>query len=194
MEGTLLVCGIKARILFDPGSTHSFLSPKFSKLIDVPARELEFILTVTTSVGKQIVCNTFYPSCAIKLGEVVLPANLILLEMCDFDIILGMDWLVRYHATMDCFHKTITFKLGETPARVMFQGERRNPHARLISALKADWLLKSGLKLIWRLSRKINGPKGWRRSPLFVNSWIFSKKRFQDCHLLEKLTSLLSYY
>ena len=87
--------------------------------IDVPARELEFILTVTTPVGKQVVCSTFYTSCAIKI-EVVLPANFILLEMYDFDIILGLDWLAWYHATIDCFHKTLTFKLEETPAGVMF--------------------------------------------------------------------------
>ena len=102
VEGTILVCEIKARILFDPGSTHSFPSPKFSKLIDVPVKDLDYILTVATLVGKQVVCRTFYPSCAIKIGEVVLPANLILLEMYDFDVILRMDWLAGYHATMDC--------------------------------------------------------------------------------------------
>ena len=52
VEGTLLVCVIEAKILFDPSSTHSFMSPNFFKLIDMPARELEFILTVSTPVGK----------------------------------------------------------------------------------------------------------------------------------------------
>ena len=66
VECTLLVCGIEAKILFDPGSTHSFLSPNFSKLIDMPARELEFVLTVSTLVGKQVVCSTFYPSCSVR--------------------------------------------------------------------------------------------------------------------------------
>ena len=55
VESTLLICGIEAKILFDPRSTHSFLSPKFSKLIYVPGRELEFVLTVSTLVGKQVV-------------------------------------------------------------------------------------------------------------------------------------------
>ena len=51
VEGTLFVCGVEAKTLFDPGSTHSFLSPMFAKLINVPVSELEFILTVTTPVG-----------------------------------------------------------------------------------------------------------------------------------------------
>ena len=32
-------------------------------------------------------------------------ANFVLLDIQDFDVILGMDWLSRHHATMDCFMK-----------------------------------------------------------------------------------------
>ena len=176
VEGTLLVCGIEDMILFDPISRHSFLSPKFSKLIDVLARELEFILTVTTPVGKQVVCKTFYSSCAIKIGGVVLPANLNLLEMHDFDIILRLDWLARYHATMDCFHKTLTFKQEETPVGLMFQGERKNHCAGLISALKADRLLKSGC-VAYLVFITEDKRSQWGRSLLLVNFQMFFQKR-----------------
>ena len=74
----------------------------------------------------------------------MLPANLILLETFDFDVILGMDWLAGYNATMEYFHKTLTSKLDETPAGVLFQGERSNSCPRFISALKADRLVRSG--------------------------------------------------
>ena len=36
-------------------------------------------------------------------------ANLVLLDIQDFDVILGMDWLSRHHATMDCFRKEVKF-------------------------------------------------------------------------------------
>ena len=78
VEGTLFVCGIEAKKLFDPGSMHFFLSPMFAKMIDVPASELEFILTVTTLVGKQVVYSTYYPSCTVKIGDVTFSADLIL--------------------------------------------------------------------------------------------------------------------
>lgn len=45
---------------------------------------------------------------------------------------------------MDCFNKNITFKLEETPAGVIFQGDRGNTHVGYISALKANRLLISG--------------------------------------------------
>lgn len=34
-------------------------------------------------------------------------ANLILLEMADFDVILGMDWLASCHAMVDCHEKVV---------------------------------------------------------------------------------------
>jgi hypothetical protein len=38
-----------------------------------------------------------------------LPANLAVFQMLGFDIILGMDWLSRYYASIDCRKKKIVF-------------------------------------------------------------------------------------
>lgn len=78
------------------------------------------------------------------VGKVNLPANLILLDMHDFNISLGIDWLAGHHATMECFTKVITFKLDVALMEVKFQGELKNPQEKLISALKASKLLRSG--------------------------------------------------
>ena len=55
----------------------------------------------------------------MNLGPAILSVNLIVLDVHDFDIILGMDWLEAYHATMDCFAKTIIFRLKGTQADLM---------------------------------------------------------------------------
>ena len=39
----------------------------------------------------------------------MLKANLIPLEMYDFDVILGMDWLFTHRVSMDCFTKKVVF-------------------------------------------------------------------------------------
>ena len=56
------------------------------------------------------------------VGEVNMPADPIVLDMHDFDIILGMDWLAGHHAIMECFTKVITFKLDTAPMEVRLQG------------------------------------------------------------------------
>ena len=42
-------------------------------------------------------------------------SDLILLDIHDFDVILGMDWLSRHHATVDCYRKEVRFcRPGQT--------------------------------------------------------------------------------
>ena len=50
--------------------------------------------------------------------------DLILLDIHDFDVILGMNWLSRHHATVDCYRKEVRFcKPGET--EVVFYALRK---------------------------------------------------------------------
>ena len=56
--------------------------------------------------------------------RVVLKANLIPLEMIDFDVILGMNWLSSHRASMDCFTKKIVFRKLGYP-ELEFEGNRR---------------------------------------------------------------------
>lgn len=52
-----------------------------------------FCMVVSTPVVRTEVCDSFDPNCKIHIGDYVLIARLIVLEMFGFDVILGMDWL-----------------------------------------------------------------------------------------------------
>ena len=41
-----------------------------------------------------------------------------------FDVIPGMDWLVKCRSCMDCFNKTVTFKVDEASAGVILLGHK----------------------------------------------------------------------
>jgi hypothetical protein len=56
----------------------------------------------------------------------VMPANLVVFEMSGFDIILGMDWLSKYYACVDCFCKEIVFKPPGKLDFIMNSGEAPN--------------------------------------------------------------------
>ena len=64
--------------------------------------------------------------------------------MHDFDVILGMDWLEKYHATMDYFSKTITFKLKGEQAGLIIHENKKKTLVGFISALKAGRLVQNG--------------------------------------------------
>ena len=37
--------------------------------------------------------------------------HLVLLDVIDFEVILGMDWLAQYYASLDCREKVVIFKI-----------------------------------------------------------------------------------
>ena len=84
-----------------------------------------------------------YKGCEVLVEDVVLKANLILLKMLDFDVILGMDWLSNHRASIDCFPKKIRFEKPGYP-KFEFVGDRRILPTCVISALEAKRLLLKG--------------------------------------------------
>lgn len=65
------------------------------------------MLTFITPIGKQVIYNSYYPKYGVKIGDFTMPLNLIVLDMHDFVVILGMDWLAGYHVSMNYFNKMI---------------------------------------------------------------------------------------
>ena len=84
-----------------------------------------------------------FKGCEVIIEGIVLTANLISLEMTNFDVILGMDWLSSHKASMNCFTKKIRF---EKPgySKFEFNGDRRVFPTCVISALEAKILLLKG--------------------------------------------------
>ena len=68
-------------------------------------------------------------------------ANLILLDMYEFDVILGMDWLSRHHATVDCYRKEVRFCKPEQ-TEVVFYGLRKTLPNSIMTAVKASKMLR----------------------------------------------------
>ena len=85
---------------------------------------LKHKLVVTTPLGEQILYNSIFKGYEILIDGMVLKANLILLKMFDFDVILGMNWLFTHRASIDCFIKKVVFRKPWFP-KLEFIGDRR---------------------------------------------------------------------
>ena len=88
-------------------------------------------------------CNSVLKSCVIQIKDREMLVGLILMDMYDNDIILGMDWLAAYHASVDCFGKEVVFWPPGEP-KFQFKGSRMHASPRVISALQAKHLLRKG--------------------------------------------------
>jgi len=73
----------------------------------------------------------------------MLMADLVLLEIQGYDLILGMDWLTKYKATIDCERKILTLSTPKGE-RLIHKGDHSKPVIPLISATRAYKLLNKG--------------------------------------------------
>ncbi|KAL0536561.1 hypothetical protein IC582_025510 [Cucumis melo] len=82
-------------------------------------------------------------ACQIELAGHAIEVTLIVLDMLDFDVILGMDWLAANHASIDCSRKEVTFN-PPSMASFKFKGGGSKSLPQVISAIRASKLLSQG--------------------------------------------------
>ncbi|XP_070040149.1 uncharacterized protein [Nicotiana tomentosiformis] len=115
IRGIISVCGKYTSVLFDPGSTYSYVSSLFAYFLGVSRESFSTSIFVSTSVGDSVIVNQISQSCVVTLCGYETRADILLLDMTDFEIILGMDWLSPYHAILNCHAKTVTLEILEFP-------------------------------------------------------------------------------
>src|SRR4051812_19267572 len=106
MLGRLLVCSVPATVLFDSVASHSFISQSFASRVDLPCDHLASKLSVVTP-GSRFTSSWTVPNVEITIQGVIFSSPLIVLPRSDIDVIMGMDWLVKYKAKIDCLSKTV---------------------------------------------------------------------------------------
>ncbi|KAM2069158.1 hypothetical protein FF1_000711 [Malus domestica] len=78
--------------------------------------------------------------------EVVMPANLIPLDIVDFDVILSTYWLHYNRANMDYYGKSVTFHCLRL-SDVTFVSEQSGVRHAVISVVRAKRLLSKGCEV-----------------------------------------------
>ncbi|GJV36238.1 putative reverse transcriptase domain-containing protein [Tanacetum coccineum] len=75
----------------------------------VPSTLLDHALSIFTPMGNIVVISHELRNCLLSVGDNIRSVNLLPLEMSDFNIILGMEWLTEHRATIDYHTKRVIF-------------------------------------------------------------------------------------
>ncbi|GJR81126.1 putative nucleotidyltransferase, ribonuclease H [Tanacetum coccineum] len=110
--GALFIFGRAVFVLFDTGATHSVISTKFAS------------------------CFTMTPILLDHFDDKIRSVNALPLDMCEFDIILGIDWLAAHRAMIDCHSRRVIFGDIHAP-EFIYHGSLPGKSMKIISALKA---------------------------------------------------------
>ena len=143
ITGNLLACDCMASILFDPRSTFSYVSSSFATGLDLYCDLLDMPIRVSNPVGESVIVEKVYRSCLVTFVGRNTHVDLIILEMVDFDVILGMTWLSPNFAILDCNAKTLTLAKPETDPLV-WEGDYTSTPVHIISFLRAKRMVSKG--------------------------------------------------
>ncbi|KAA0056190.1 ty3-gypsy retrotransposon protein [Cucumis melo var. makuwa] len=87
--------------------------------------------------------GTVVKGCQIEITSHVIEVTLLVVDMLDFDVILGMDWLAANHASIDCSRKEVAFN-PPSMVSLKFKAEGSRLLPKVISAMRASKLLSQG--------------------------------------------------
>nr|GFC05020.1 putative reverse transcriptase domain-containing protein [Tanacetum cinerariifolium] len=84
-----------------------------------------------------------YRNLLLQFDDKIRVINALPLDMCEFDIILGMDWLTEHHDTIDYHSYRVIFGDIHAP-EFIYHGSLSGKSMQIISALQARTLLSHG--------------------------------------------------
>jgi hypothetical protein len=127
VTGTIPLFSSLAYTLFDSSATHSFVSTIYAKLCNMSMEPFRQNMI----------------DCSIIIGGRILLVNLVVFEMVGYDVILGMDWLSKHHAHINCQRKEITFQLPGVE-EFTYCGSRVRATPPFLSTIQARRIVRKG--------------------------------------------------
>ena len=143
ITGMISVYDHDAYALVDPGATHLFISIPFTERHQIESQPIDGRMVVSVPNGDTMISERIVLGSRLVIQNKDFPADLIVLSIHDFDIILGMDWLSKHRATLDCYKKEVRLVRPEEPG-VIFRGIRREIAPSLINSMTASKMLRKG--------------------------------------------------
>nr|GEU71849.1 hypothetical protein [Tanacetum cinerariifolium] len=111
--GTFLLNNCYASMLFDFGADRSFVSSTFSNLLDVKPSTLDTSYAVELANGRISETNVVLRGSTLGLLGYPFDIDLMPIELGSFDVIIGMNWLAKYHALIICDEKVDRIPYGD---------------------------------------------------------------------------------
>ena len=112
-----LLSRLWARILFDSSASYSFIIASCVRELGLEVETLE----ETMQVSVDLICR----GCELEISGILLILDLMVMNMTEFDVIQGMDWLTTHQVVSDCEHRRVTAYTQDS-TRVTFQGDNHD--------------------------------------------------------------------
>jgi hypothetical protein len=118
-----------AKVLFDTGATHSFGTITWVEMHNISVEAMMPPMRINSAGGK-VQADKICSNIRVEIRWIGFPNDLIVIDTPGVDVILGMNWLMKYEANVSCDKRTVTLK---SPS-----GEEVVAELRLLKIAKGD--------------------------------------------------------
>ena len=112
-------------MLFDYGASYSFIAASVVIELGLEVEALEEPLYVSSPLGIRARIGMICHGCELEISGILLTVDLRVIDMLEFDVILGIDWLTAYRVVIDCERMRVTAST-QHGTRVVFQGDKHD--------------------------------------------------------------------
>ena len=143
--GTILVNSVPALVLFDSGASRSFVSLAFSQHLGTDREVMSQPLRVSIADEQVIYAADVIRGCVLEIFGVKFPIDLVPIAMGDVCVIVGMDWLSKFGAVIDCERQLVMIRDPSGGVLTVY-GEGTRCGSAFCSAARARQSLQQGCK------------------------------------------------
>ncbi|GKD47664.1 putative reverse transcriptase domain-containing protein [Tanacetum coccineum] len=145
VTGTFLLNNRYAFVLFDSGSDRSFMDTRFKSMLNIDPVKIGASYEVEFADGRVVSTNTILKGCTLNLVSHVFEIDLMPIELSTFDVIVGMDWLVKHDAVIICGEKVVRIPYGNK--MLIVETDKGVSQLKVISCIKACKYVERGCHL-----------------------------------------------
>ncbi|GJZ11995.1 putative reverse transcriptase domain-containing protein [Tanacetum coccineum] len=135
VTGTFLLNNRYDSVLFDSGFDRSFVNTRFSSLLNIKPIKIEDSYEVELADRRIVSTNTILKGYTLNLINHIFEIDLMPIELGTFDVIIGMDWLVKHDAVIVCGEKFICIPYENKT--LIVEGDKGGSRLKVISCIKA---------------------------------------------------------
>ena len=95
------------------------------KYLGLEVETLEEPLHVSSPLGTRVRVDKTCQDCELEISRILLTVDLRVMDMSEFDVILGIDLLTAHRVVIDCDRRRVTSYTRDDVC-VMFQGDKHD--------------------------------------------------------------------
>ncbi|GJZ18432.1 reverse transcriptase domain-containing protein [Tanacetum coccineum] len=121
-----------ARVLFDSGIDKSFVSISLDSMLNIPPITIDIFYNIKMADGNLVSTNTVIQGVTLTLLNQPFEIDLMPIKLGSFDIVIGMDWLSKYHAKIIYDEKIVHIPINSETLIIRAQVmEKKSDNKRL---------------------------------------------------------------